>query len=239
MIAIEVMTQMANHAGNEPWLSLEAASWWFNLASVVLGLSLFVGCVATGFIVCLGIVKEHHWDLAREAANKEIGQLFKAGEQLQKESQQLRRETAEAQLALEKFRKARLPTPEELDSVIETIKPFVGTKFDVGHGTEDREQWDFLWRIEPALSKAGWVHIDWQGGNTFKKSNWPGDHQYGLAGVNNVSIELHPENAEQLRPAADALVTALNKIGIEAAVVYFNNSSTNAEAIHFLVGPKR
>jgi len=57
-----------------------------------------------------------------------------------------------------------------------------------------REEWDFLWQLEPVLSRAGWVHIDWVGPHTFKKNGWPGNHVYGLANVSNVSIEVHPES---------------------------------------------
>jgi hypothetical protein len=99
---------------------------------------------------------------------------------------------------------------------------------------------DFLWRLEPKLTEAGWIHLDWAGlGNTFVKPNWPGNHVYGRIGANNVSIELHPEHEKALKPAADALVAGLNEIGIVAAVKFFNNNSTNNDAVHILVGPKR
>lgn len=147
--------------------------------------------------------------------------------------------TAEAELKLAEFRQPRGVTPEQTIFIIEKIRPFAGTMFDVGHSDLDREQWDFLWQFEPVLPKAGWVHIDWIGGQMFKKNNWPGDHRYGRMAVINVSIEVHPESREKLLPAAKALAEALNGIGIAATVAYFNNSSMNANAVHLLVGPKR
>jgi hypothetical protein len=72
MLIIAAITEMANHAGNELRPSLEVASKWFDRASIALALSLLVGFVSTVAIIWLGIVKEHHWDLARERANSEI-----------------------------------------------------------------------------------------------------------------------------------------------------------------------
>ena len=75
MLISIAITEMANHAGNEPWPPLEAASWWFDKASIVLALSLLAGFGATVVIVWLGIVKEHHWDLLRDASNEKVAAL--------------------------------------------------------------------------------------------------------------------------------------------------------------------
>jgi hypothetical protein len=125
------------------------------------------------------------------------------------------------------------------ESIIEALKPFAGTKFDVGHEHVDREVWDFLWHLEPVISQAGWIHIDWAGLHVFGKSGWPGNHLYGVANVNNVSLEVTPPMREALGPALQALAGALRSIGIETATEDFNNASTNNDAIHLLVGPKR
>jgi hypothetical protein len=121
----------------------------------------------------------------------------------------------------------------------EKISPFAGTKFDVGHAKVDREVWDFLWLLEPAISAAGWVHIDWIAGERFRKNGWPGSHWYGEMGVNNVSIEVRPRSRATLMPAAEALAAALRAIDIEATTHDDNNTSQNDDAIHLIVGPKR
>ncbi len=126
--------------------------------------------------------------------------------------------------------------PEAIASITAQLSPFAGTSFDVAHEKVDREQWDFMWCLEPAIRKAAWVQLDWVGGFTFKKQNWPGDHVYGEMGVINVSVELHEENRTKLLPAAEALAAALRSIGVTANVEQFNNSSTNPAAIHLLVG---
>ena len=171
---------------------------------------------------------------------KHIADANSAGEAAKADAAGANERAIEAQLALDKFRAARLPTPDQLDKLVSRLKSFAGTKFDIGHGLDDLEQMDFLWRLEPKLSEAGWVHLNWAGtGNVFVKPNWPGNYVYGRIGANNVSIELHPEHEKALKPAADALVAGLNEIGIVAAVKFFNNNSTNNDAVHILVGPKR
>jgi len=75
MIVIAAMTEMANHAGKEPWPSLEVASHWFDRARIVLALSLLASFAATVVIVWLGIVKEHHWDLLRDTSNEKVAAL--------------------------------------------------------------------------------------------------------------------------------------------------------------------
>ena len=58
-------------------------------------------------------------------------------------------------------------------------------------------------------------------------------------GVTNISVEMHSQSRNKFLPAAEALVGALNEIGIAAAIGAFNNSSINTDAIHLLVGPKQ
>jgi hypothetical protein len=146
---------------------------------------------------------------------------------------------SEAQLKLAEFRKPRGVTAEQAALIIDKISPFTGSKFDVGHDFVGREVWDFLWQLEPVISRAGWVHIDWIGPQTFKKNGWPGDHNYGLANVSNVSIEVHPQAPEKLKLAAEALAEALRDINITVTTTDFNNASMNMEAVHLLVGPKQ
>ena len=60
-----------------------------------------------------------------------------------------------------------------------------------------------------------------------------------IVGAQNIEIDLDPTSRLKLLPAAQALAAALRDIGIEAQEVTFNASSTNAHAMHILVGPKR
>jgi hypothetical protein len=153
-----------------------------------------------------------------------------------------------AQEALAKFRTPRyrlLEPPENREKLLTALKPFAGTIFVVGHDDLDRDVWDFLWVLEPIIREAGWVQADWQGGRTFGKQDWPGNHLYGVAGVVNVSIEIRPSldvPDEALRAtlrAAAALAAVLKEIGIDAGVAKQpNNSSIQTNLVALLVGPK-
>ncbi len=158
---------------------------------------------------------------------------------------QLEKDAADSKLELARLStpRVKLLTSDAVASLVDKLKPFAGTKFDVGHAPNGREQWDLLWQLEPVFAKAGWIFVDWNGEKfrTFGKLNWTMQvHMYGYANVSNVSIELSPENREKLLPAANALAEALNSIGITAVVeggIISGTSATN-HAIHFLVGPK-
>jgi hypothetical protein len=90
------MAEIGNHAGNEPWPSLEWASWIFDRAGFVLiGISIF-GLIATVAIVWMGIVKEHHWDLARDGAALKIAELNKETARLSADAESARAAIAEA-----------------------------------------------------------------------------------------------------------------------------------------------
>ena len=213
-------------------MSLERVSFFSGIANAVFLVSLVVGVAAMYFVFVTAGIKERHWDELRRQSDEQIAASNERAAAAESKA-------AEAELELIEFRKPRHVDAEQAELIIQRIKPFAGAKYDVGHSLDDRESMDFLWNLEPILPKAGWVHIDWDGGYVFTKPNWPGDHVYGRIGVINVSIEIHPQSHDKLLPVAEALVGVLNEIGIAATVAAFNNSSTNTDAIHLLVGPKR
>jgi len=104
----------------------------------------------------------------------------------------------EAELALAKFRAPRLPEKKQLAIVAERLKPFAGTKFDVGLSASSGEQADFIWRLEPALTNfelsvpnAGWVELPWGfsqvGQQEVRRGNRPPS---GSVAAQNVEIHL-------------------------------------------------
>ncbi len=222
------------------WPSLSTANQIADWANIFLIGSLVVGVVSTVTIVWMSGVKETYWEADRRASEEKIAALTTQGDQLRKDTAEANARAAEANLSLVKLRtpRAQLMTPEALASIVEKIRLFAGTKFDVGHQFENREAWDFLWYLEPALSKAGWIQVDWLGGQRFQKDGWPGNHWYGIANVSDVSIEVHPASRPKLMPAAEALAEALRAVGI-AVHNDNNNTSQNDDAIHFLVGTKQ
>ncbi len=231
------------------WDSVAGAHWWSNIYFAA----------SIGALILLGVFEavSHRYSERKDELSaieqqkiqdqhdKDVAAIHLQAANLEKEAAAANERAAAAELKLAEYRKTRreiLAEPGHVESFIEKIKPFAGTPFDVGHAGEGmREQWDFLWDLEPLFQKAGWIHVDWIGGTMFKKNNWPGNHWYGLANVINVSIELSPQARDKLLPAATALAEALNGIGIAAAVeaTVISGTSANADVLHFLVGEKR
>jgi hypothetical protein len=145
---------------------------------------------------------------------------------------------AKVDAALIKLSKVEGPSSEDLERLVSKIRPFSGTKFDVaGGGKTDRALEYFLWMIEPALAKAGWVHIGWDvvGEETF---HMPFTSQtYGLVtGVTGIEVlaAMHGDKND----AAQALVNALNEIGIPATKGYAQ-AKHDFNVVPILVGRMR
>jgi hypothetical protein len=147
-----------------------------------------------------------------------------------------------AETELIKFRMPRRAqfTPEAKKNAADALRPFARTPFDVGFGEGDGEQADCAWDIEEILSNAGWDQWPW------------GVHAVGIAaihrnlrplagsvGAQNVEIQIDSSWRQARWPAAEALIQALNSIGIHAAERPVSTPNTNVQAIHILIGPKR
>jgi hypothetical protein len=132
------------------------------------------------------------------------------------------------------------PSSEELDQLVSKISDFSGTKYDVaGSGKTDRDLEYFLEIVEPALSKAGWVHVDWDvlGEETFQMPFSSSKFRYGIVtGVAGVEVlaAMHGDKNDE----AQALVNALNEIGIPATKRYAQ-AKHDFNVVPILVGPMR
>jgi hypothetical protein len=74
----------------------------------------------------------------------------------------------------------KAPNAEELELLVSKISEFSGTEYDVGGRNAE---YLFLWQLEPAFSKAGWVHLDWGcdiDWQTFQMKQWDTQHEYGV-----------------------------------------------------------
>jgi len=147
---------------------------------------------------------------------------------------------AQATLELARLKTPRTLNHEQQKRISEQLKPFSGTQFDVALNVEAEPQ-ELLLRIENALKAAGWTEIDWKTGAGVAEINFSRkDHpQAGIVAVTGIIIQLHPEQAPELWPRAQALASALNAEGIfakaEAGIGILN---ANTKAIHVLVGKK-
>lgn len=147
---------------------------------------------------------------------------------------------AAAQRELIKFRTPRrslMPTAVK-QAIAQQLQLFAGTPFDIGFG--DGEQADCAWDIEEILAQARWNQLPWGvhavGITVIQRNLRP---LAGSVGAQNIEVQIEPAWHQARQAAADALVAALNDIGIEARQTPYNTASTNVQAIHVLMGPKR
>jgi hypothetical protein len=153
MMTMALMTEIANQAGNEIWPPLEVASRWFDRASIVLAISLLFGFGATVAIVWLGIVKEHHWDLLREAAAREIsdarGDAGRANEAAGKAHERAAALEAEAEKARAELGKANADIAKANAEIAEAKKQTATLEKETAQARLEQERLKQIvkWRI--------------------------------------------------------------------------------------------
>jgi hypothetical protein len=81
----------------------------------------------------------------------------------------------------------------------------------------EREIGDLLRDLEESLRDAGWNQINWAAPNNSGVIHRSLRPLSGTALAQNVEIELDPLHRDALLPAANALIEALNRIGIRAS----------------------
>jgi hypothetical protein len=151
---------------------------------------------------------------------------------------QAEQRAAEATLELARMKAPRTLTAEQQERIVSVLRPFVGTRFDVGLVQGDAEAAEFIALLEAVLQRAGWIQVDWVGGDIVMTRE--GKPTVGLVTTTNVAIAIHPEKALTLRNAAEGLYTALSAEGIAtregtSGAGFLNH---DADAVHILVGRK-
>lgn len=151
---------------------------------------------------------------------------------------------AEAQLELTRLRATRSDELKGKEAeLIAKLAPFAGTQFDIGCGMGDGEQADFIWDLEPILANAGWKELSWcstqLGPNLVIHRGSSQRPTLGNVSASNVEIHLSPNFRAALSPAANAVISALTGIGINARDAGYNIANGSDAAVHILTGPKR
>jgi hypothetical protein len=149
---------------------------------------------------------------------------------------------AEAQLALEKFKAPRTLTPEQRGRIVDKLKQFSGTEYDITISDADPEILSFVFTLELVLSTAGWTELDWKGtGEALIRGGKQPLIRLGVS-VANVSIGVQTDQPTKLFEFALALSDALEAEGVTSTAerhIGHKMSSTNANAIHIMIGRKQ
>jgi hypothetical protein len=151
---------------------------------------------------------------------------------------QAEQRAAEANLELARMKAPRTLMPERQESVVSMLKPFAGVRFDVGLVQGDPEAAAFMILLEAVLNAAGWIEVDWVGGDIVMTRE--GKPTVGLVTTANVAVAVHPEKTSSFGNAAAALGEALNAQGIvtRSGTVGAGFINQDAKALHILIGRK-
>jgi hypothetical protein len=135
---------------------------------------------------------------------------------------------------------------EHAPALVERLKPFPGTKFEIGLDLGSSEQNALAFDLETVLAaRSGWTHVDWNAGFTiplwiFGAGSGISRPRWAPVIARNVEIHVPHEYREQLDPAAKALISALNDIGIVAADAGPGGVvSQNEDVIHIWIGDRQ
>jgi hypothetical protein len=147
----------------------------------------------------------------------------------------------EAVLELARLTAPRALTQEQRGRIVDKLKQYSGTEYDITVSTSDPEILGFVFTIELVLSTAGWTELDWKGnGEGLVRSEGERIIRDGVS-VTNVVIGVLTEQPPKLCGFAQALADALADEGVDAITQRHTRhaqSSTNANAIHIMIGRK-
>jgi hypothetical protein len=206
------------------------------------------GSVIADSLVALGVFGEllfsaigskRHGELQRRSKLMVAEANQKASEANARASE-ANQKAQEAILELADLRAPRALTREQRGRVVDKLKQFSGTEYDITVSGADPEILSFVFTIELVLSTAEWAELDWKGdGQGLIREGMP-IIRLG-ASVTNVIVGVHVSQPLKLWECALALSDALMAEDIDATAGRHTPhvmSSTNANAIHIFIGRK-
>lgn len=241
----------------------EAATLWLDISNLFLIVGAVVIAFATyGSIKFAGIRDEYSEqrtskneaetkraiadsDIAKEGtskANERIAELSTQAEQLRKDTADANLSAETARLELEKFRAPRILGIDKSDAIAKSLLKFAGTRFDASVVSGDPEAINFLGEIAGTLEIANWTWVAWGEGGPFQMvyrfegSNKPAIGALGHLGI---TVMIHPDDVSALDAAATALANSLAAAGFGTPKLTAKNENASTKnAVHLLVGRK-
>lgn len=209
------------------WPSEARAAWVFNAANIALIVSGMGGVVATLLIVWMGNVKERYASFEASSLKERIAGLTVQSDQLKNDNLRL------------SLRLAELTTPRTIDTeaVAKAAMPFAGTKFDISV-LPDPESEGLAAQIDDALSKAGWIALDWNAGVLLITR--PGKRSWGTNTATGAGVLV---DSPQSNPAVSAVVAAIRQTLTIPGFAFTSSNGApivlgNLGALHFVIGKK-
>ncbi|SDO01880.1 hypothetical protein [Afipia sp. GAS231] len=178
------------------------------------------------------------------AAGKSAGDALLKAAELEKQAEQLRKDTAEAnaraaeaKLELEKFRAPRTLSIEQQRRVSEKLRPFAPRQFDVAMPPGDSEAAQLMIILVTVLRDAGWTQVPWKYPDGFQGLMFTtsGFESAGNATIQGLSIV---GQVSEVR-AITAVVDALNAEGVPTDAHGVEGiKNDNPTVMHIMIGRK-
>jgi hypothetical protein len=201
------------------------------------------GPVCVDALIALGVAAEILF--ARKARSKAEALQRRSDEKVAEanaRAAEANKKANEAALELAKFRAPRELTQEQRDRIASKLKEFSGTQYDIAVHSITPEILSLVDTVEIILSSAGWTELDWKGPSLLALTRGGARPLINIsASVTNVMVGVFQNQPGNLLVCAHALSDALMVEGIAASaaeLIVGPGSSTNASAIHILIGPK-
>lgn len=227
------------------WLSNEIRVWALGAAAFLSILTAWTrrGALAwlTALMACVGFaatLAASKFQADKDAAVQE--QLVDAAakaDAANSAAEAAKAEAGKARADLTKTMMPRLLFPDQVEVIVDKIKKFAGTKFDIAFG-QNQEQANIAAWIELALARAKWEQVDWKGPGVIvhRRADRP---VAGIVAAEHVVVHFDRERADQLKPAAQALAKALEAEDIRAYATSFpDDPGLDANILHVLIGAK-
>ena len=199
------------------------------------------GAVVADCLIALGVYCEIHFGRKASTGNVELRRRSEERvAEANARAAAANQKAQEAILELARFKAPRVLTQEQRGRIVEKLKRFSDTEYDIAISDSDPEILSFVFTVELVLSSAGWVELNWQGSGQALIRQGQSLIRLG-ASVTNVVIGVHVNQPPKLLECASVLSDALTAEDIDATAgrhVPHEMSSTNANAIHILIGRK-
>lgn len=132
----------------------------------------------------------------------------------------------EAQLALERYKAPREISDSDLGRLVAKLREFKGREYQI----------TTFWDLKEPLALAGKLH------QVLTLSEWdfikPESGSFLLGGMSGIQVWSHPTASQKTKDAADALVAALNQIGLDGVRKFQAPNNPPDEKIVINVGTK-
>jgi hypothetical protein len=221
---------------------VEAATYWLGWIKFAKNIGAFLVAVGVAAEFLGDFVAKPFEDKIDAARNEELAKLNNETAKLSADAESSRAAIAdanaramEAKLELARLTTPRTISPEQKEQIVNAIRPFSATPFDIFLQAEP-EPLALMEQISEALVEAGW---EWQGVPQIVALVRPGKPKVGLMTSTGIQVQIDSSKIADWERPILALANALATAGLEGvAAQQVDDGSVDATAVHVRIGKK-